>query len=505
MLKMINQKNTMFYLFLFVNAICWTLIQLFRNAVGDDALEAISWGSLADFGTNKHPPLSGWLAGGFYNILGQHDFAVYILGQICILLGSIFIYKLAKFFIEDEKALCAPMILSSSYYYTFIIFKDSFNCNVLSMWLWPMIIYYFYKSLKMNKITDWILFGISSGLGVLAKYQIAFLFLAMFIYLIICERKQFKQKGLYIAFVTGLLIILPHIIWLYKTDFFSFIYITGRTNIGAHNTPTFLVRFGRVFFPIKFLADQILSLLPCIILYILLAIQAKNIKYKNENGKTEDKIFLLILGIAPILIQGMIPLLTGTRVMGVWGSIMVSMAGIMLFYFFPIEFKQNTYKFFIKSIYVIMSLWLISMFIFSQLQTKLAISYPYQTIMKDFDSMWNSRTNNAPLKYVGGYLSYVFQFNVYNKNHPTVILETFNHENPWIDPEDVIKSGAIILVKKPEQLEQKSRELITMLPENYRIIPEKYEFTITNKWKTKSKNYVFYYVIIPPLNMIQYW
>ena len=167
----ISNKKKSFYLFLIINALCWSCLCLVRNIMGNDALEAISWGELIDFGTNKHPPLSGWVMGGLYNLFGQHDFVAYFLGQACILIGYIFIYKLAKFFIDEEKALSASLIMSSCYYYTYVAFYENFNCNFLSMALWPVIAYYFYKSVKGDKLTDWLIFGIISALGLLCKYQ----------------------------------------------------------------------------------------------------------------------------------------------------------------------------------------------------------------------------------------------------------------------------------------------------------------------------------------------
>ena len=106
-----DKKKLLFYIFLFINAFLWTVLQCFRNMIGNDALEAISWGELLSAGTNKHPPMSGWLMGGAYHIFGQHDIAAYFLGQVCILIGFIFLYKLAKFFLSEEKARCSTLIM----------------------------------------------------------------------------------------------------------------------------------------------------------------------------------------------------------------------------------------------------------------------------------------------------------------------------------------------------------------------------------------------------------
>ena len=51
-------------------------------------------------GTNKHPPLSGVPAAWFYDWFGNAG--IYILSQVCVLLGFIYIYKLAKCFLEEK-------------------------------------------------------------------------------------------------------------------------------------------------------------------------------------------------------------------------------------------------------------------------------------------------------------------------------------------------------------------------------------------------------------------
>ncbi len=491
-------KKKSFYLFLIINFLAWSLVQLTRNVISIDAMEAVSWGEMVDFGTNKHPPFSGWIMAGAYNLFGQSDWVAYFLGSLFILIGFIFLYKLAKFFMDEEKAMCASMIISSCYYYTYILFIDNFNCNFVSMALWPMIAYYFYKSIKEDKIKDWILFGVVSAIAALTKYQVVFLFTALFLYLIFFERSQFKKKGMYISVLIGSLIILPHIIWLFQHDFFSMIYMSERTEIGAHNTPLFLIKFGRVVFPLKFILDQILSVASCIVVYLFLALQAKNIKYIANDGNKSDRWYLLFIGLAPIIMQGCMAIFTDSRIQGIWGSIMVCFAGILLFYFFPVKFNKDSFSYFMKWAYSLMAAWLVAMLIFSLLQTKRTLSYPYQKIMPEFNKMWKEATSNAPFKYVGGHIDYVFQFHIYNDLHPIAVLETFGYKNPCVDHKDIIKSGILIVGKSENDLLERVKELIVLLPEKYDVQANEYTFKTANKFG-KEKEYKFYYAIIPPL------
>ena len=172
----------------------------------------------------------------------------------------------------------------------------------------------------------------------MAKYQVMFLYLPLALYLLVCERKQFCKFGLYLAGIIAIIVILPHWIWLYNTDFFSFNYIMARTTPDIGNTPISLVKFGHIIFPLKFWGDQLLALLPCFVVYLFLALKEKNISININKENLSEKIFLLFVGLMPIFVLGAMGFLTGNRVVGNWGSTMVGFCGILLFYFFPIKF-----------------------------------------------------------------------------------------------------------------------------------------------------------------------
>lgn len=490
-------KKKIFYLFLAINAALWTLLQCLRDVMSIDAMEAISWGELISFGTNKHPPLTGWLAAPIYNFTGHNDISIYILGQICVLVGFVYIYKLAKNFISEDKAICAVLILESCYYYNYNIFIDNFNCNIILLALWPLIAYYFYESVKNDKLKDWILFGIFSGLAFLGKYQIAFFLFALFIYLIISDRKQFFCKGLWIAVATGFLIIIPHLIWVYNHDFFCLTYMINRAESDAVDISLMQSILNRIFYPVKFYADQILAILGCIGMYLITVLQTKNKIRINDNENTNDKIFLLSIFLVPIISLGLLGIITGDRVPGIWGSTMAGYTGLILFYFFPFEFKQDTFKFFIKLSTVVMVGFGLAIFLFWTVQTKRYISIPIKQITTDINSEWTKETNGAPLKYVGGNLRYSFVYRYYNPEKPHTVLETFGYKNPWENHKDILKSGALVIVNEPEDLDILTKEVITLLPEDYQIKQKEYNYKICNKFNVCEDD-TLYYTIIPP-------
>ena len=74
---------------------------------------------------------------------------------------------------------------------------------------------FFFKSIKYNKITDWIFTGCLAALGFLTKYIFAYLLISLFFYLIfISSNKKGINFNFLYALLTFFLITAPHFQWL---------------------------------------------------------------------------------------------------------------------------------------------------------------------------------------------------------------------------------------------------------------------------------------------------
>ena len=133
-----------FGLFLLCNLVLWSVVPLLRLSLPMDTQEAIVWGKYSLLGTTKHPPFSGIIAYYFYLLFGKFDGAMYLLSQIFTALGVVYIYKLARLFVDEYKAVLAAMLQFGIIYYDFS--SVEFNVNVISLALWPMCTYYFWQA-----------------------------------------------------------------------------------------------------------------------------------------------------------------------------------------------------------------------------------------------------------------------------------------------------------------------------------------------------------------------
>ena len=126
-----------------ISALVWSVVPLLRKSLPMDTQEAIVWGKYCLWGTTKHPPLSGWLAYAVYQLFGGHDFGLYLLSQISVLIGLVGIYKLARCFLPNPQAVLATVFQMGIVFYHFS--ATEFNVNVLSLAIWPWCAYYFWK------------------------------------------------------------------------------------------------------------------------------------------------------------------------------------------------------------------------------------------------------------------------------------------------------------------------------------------------------------------------
>ena len=92
-IKKIN-VNKILTIFLFSHLTIWTVIPSISNDnLPLDVIEAIVWSEGWPLGWEKHPPLSSWFPGLFFQIFGNQDWSFYFLSQIFVVLSFIVVWK----------------------------------------------------------------------------------------------------------------------------------------------------------------------------------------------------------------------------------------------------------------------------------------------------------------------------------------------------------------------------------------------------------------------------
>ena len=392
----IKNINNVFYIFLTAHLIIWTIVPtLTNNNLPLDTIEALAWGSNLDWGFNKHPPASAFFLEIFYQIFGSQDWAYYFLSQIFVIIAFFFVFKLANEILDNYLlSLISVFLLESIYFYNFT--SPEFNVNVCQLPFWSLVTFYSWKiyNSKNIKFLDCFLIALFGAIGFLSKYLFAYLLLSiviLFVYLIYIKKiKKFNFKYLIIVEIF-LVLLVPHIIWLYENNFITLTYGLARTGLEGSGILT------HIKLPLIFLFKQIGILLPFFFLSWLLT----NKKRIKINFKDKKFIFLIFVNLLPIVLIFFTSLISGSKIRTMWLTPFYLFFGVMIVYIVKSQINVKKLKTFFSSF---LFLFFLSPILYSYVsisQTNKRTDYPGNEIAKKVQLAWD-QDFNEPIQFVVG-------------------------------------------------------------------------------------------------------
>ena len=192
---------------------------------------------------------------------------------------------------------------------------------------WSLTVYYSWKIYNSRdiKFLDCFLISLFGAIGFLSKYLFAYLLLSivfLFFYLIFIKKlKKFNFKYLIIVEIF-LILLVPHIIWLYENNFITVTYGLARTALEGSDI------LSHIKFPLIFLFKQIGILLPLLFLSWLLTNKNK-IKI---NFKDKRLIFLIFVNLLPIVLIFSTSLFSGSKIRTMWLTPFYLFFGVLIVY-----------------------------------------------------------------------------------------------------------------------------------------------------------------------------
>ena len=432
--------NNIFFIFALSHLVIWTVVPSLTNKnLPLDTIEALAWGSNLDWGFNKHPPISAFFPEVIYQIFGPQDWAYYLLSQLFVLVAFYFVFKFSSEFLGNVKlSLISVLLLEAIYFYNFT--TPEFNVNVCQLPFWSLVVYYSWKIYETNKIKfiDCFLVGLFAALGFLSKYLFIYLLISidlLFVWLIFIKKtKKFDFKYL-ITLEVFIVLLIPHLIWLFNNDFITITYGLKRTGLEGSGI------LDHLKYPSIFLFKQIGILIPFFFLIFLLI---KKIKTKI-NFKDKKLIFLIFITILPILLMFITSFVTGSKIRTMWMTPFYLFFGVFFVYIFKLQINLKKINSFL---YGFIFLFFLSPAIYSYVsikQTDKRTDYFGRDIANLVERRWNKNFSNE-IKYVIGDEWYAGNLSYHISSRPKWFLDLKDKTNK-LDP-----NGGVIYVGNPEIL-----------------------------------------------------
>ena len=473
-----------FTVFVVIHVVLWTLIPLLiRGASHFDSTEALSWGLTWECGSNKHPPLSGWLAEGMNQLVGNPDLAVYLLGQLCVAAAFVYIYRLAQDFLESEIALPAAVFLEGTIYFSFSAIH--FNVNVLSLALVPALMFYFWRAAQSGRYIYWLTAGILGGLLLLTKYTNVFFCLALLCWLVFTPkgRNRLRTGGPWLCALSAVLVFMPHMIWLARYNFEPLRYSQAKSTNGAP-----LSLNGLVIWPLRLFFAQVGNAAASLVLWALYYFSTP-VAERSPRRLPND--FLFCAGILPLLLFLAATSFLGIRSDTKWLYAFISFVPLLLFYCLPAKHSAALTRRMLVLSYVTMAVFGLGVTIKYLCVTSLTVSIDGRRFADDMKAIWVESTNQ-PLRYVGGESRCVSYVSTYLPERPRPVWAMDTRYTVW-EEESTIRAAGVLVMARTEEEYQEFREQWSGLPP-----PRRVDFPFNAPFSRKVGFLTVYYGVLPP-------
>lgn len=396
---------------LLLQLVLWTLVpDLLYSVLPLDSLEAVTWGSGFSLGNAKHPPLTGWMAGLAVSVTGFADWPIYLLSQLCVTGGLVCIYLLAReFFGREESALAALSLVFIPYYN---ITTPEFNVNMPTLLLWPMAALFFVRACRRDLLRDWILLGVSAGLCFLCKYYSMLLFASFAVYMLMSkERRLLLHAGPWIAAASGILVILPHMMWALTGGLAMMeSYVEGRMETGE-DVSWFRLHLADMLTILGFSA--LAFAIPFGMLWLA---KRERPRISAEPERRQALLFAIVMTGFPLLVLSVLGLF-GNAVRAMWVDPLFYPVGILLVSLFSPNWTEKQKKVFHILVILCFGAALIGIMVAGLVHTTHRKNFPAKQVTAEITEMYRQETGKD-LKVVFGNAWAAGMFRQYAPGHP---------------------------------------------------------------------------------------
>jgi 4-amino-4-deoxy-L-arabinose transferase-like glycosyltransferase len=213
--------------FAVAHAVAWTFILINLKAAQDvhmDVAEGFAWGQKFLLGYGKHPPLAGWIAGLWFRLFPVADWAAYALAMTTLGIGLVMCWLIALRVVDRRRAFFVVVMLALYPIFNFKGFK--YNPDLLQLVTLPLVVLAYLNAFEKRSVRSGLWLGLAGALALMTKYWVLTMIGAVGIAALIHpDRVKFlRSPAPWVAIVTLVVAMIPHLIWLKQVDFVPLTY-----------------------------------------------------------------------------------------------------------------------------------------------------------------------------------------------------------------------------------------------------------------------------------------
>jgi hypothetical protein len=444
--------NRAFGAFLALHFVVWTVLPtlLYAN-LPLDLIEAMTYGREWQLGYDKLPPLPWWLVEIMHRAFGT-DAAYYVLAQAAVIIAFALVWATARPLVGTAGALVAVLIIDGMHYFQFTAVK--FNHDVVQLPFWALAGFAFHTALKRGRLGSWLLFGFAIGAALWAKYFVVVLAAPFALFLLFDRqaRRALATPGPWLAVVTALIVMAPHIVWLFQNDFLPFAY-------AEHRAAPVRGWFDHVLHPAVFAGSQIFFMLPSF--FIAAALLWPRPKAPPPNPSPQagkdmvgvadafDRRIVTLLAFGPGALMIALTAVSGRGAIAMWGYPLWLFVGLWIVMNVQSALDRDRIGRVVAAWSIVFAAFVIVFVADYAVLPALdhryrAVLFPGDRLAAEMTQRFHSATG-APLRYVVGSMWDGGNVAHYSPEQPQVLIDGLPERAPWIDLKDLRAKGAVVV------------------------------------------------------------
>jgi 4-amino-4-deoxy-L-arabinose transferase-like glycosyltransferase len=447
-------------LFLVAHIVAWTAyacVAQSAGAVHHDMTEAWSWGQEFRLGYYKHPPLSAWIAGAWFQVFPRTDAFFYLLSQVNSAVGLAGVWMLAGRFLSPNGRLAAVLLLSLAPFNN--VMAINFNANAMLLSVWPWTAFAFVRAVETGRVPHGVAFGALAAAAIMSKYFSLLLLAACFFSSLLHPRVRdiYRSPAPYVAVVTCLVLLIPHLRWVASHDWQTLEYAAHK--VGA-DPAVVLYKTATTA-----LASLALLGLPALVLFWAFGRQAFAMHVKAAARTLQrEAAWIAALALTPFV---------STLLTGLLGSVKISTNFMIpVFYMVPIAVltlsrapvTADRLRTIARAavIYPVAALLASPVIAYVLFDRRIDLAAEPRRELAGLVTLEWSNAFGLPLRLVAGTNAYGTGVVFYSKDSPHEFTRLNRNQAPWVTHERLRQEGiAIVCIDKDADCTVKSARLLS--------------------------------------------
>ncbi len=423
-----------------VYVLVWTLYAAIAKGSQDihfDMAEAVVWWREAPFGTPKHPPLSGWLAGLWFAVFPRQDWAFYLLAMACVGVALWFAWRLMLTSLTGDKLAVGLAMLTLVPFFNFQALK--YNANSVMIPLWAFATWAFLRSFQTRTVGWAALAGAAAALAMLGKYWGVFLIAGFGAAALIDARRAayVRSPAPWVSIAAGFLVLAPHLAWVAANGFETFGYALASHRRPFHEALTAA-------------PEYLTGAAAYVILPILIVVFAARV----ANGGVRDMLWprdpdrrlALVVFAVPLVLPVAVAIATRSEAVSLWAMGSMTLLPVVLLssplVTVPRPAARRTVAFAIAFPLLALAAAPVAAIVIHRQGLENHMAH-YQLLAREAERAWHAAASTAPLRLVGGEDHIINGVAFYATTMPATYDVLRPQVTPWTDAARIARDGIV--------------------------------------------------------------